>query len=144
MGYQKGPGRGGVWDSGFKFQTGTGFRIQISNRAGFRSQISFSQYRDLIMVDSTMKRCMGMGFKFQGSFVGFIFQSGWDSGFKFQMGGIQDSNYVFRGPIKNSCTRWGSRKWHYQLNDYVETRYPVSVPDYDVTSWTPNECRNFW
>ena len=43
-----------------------------------------------------------MGFKFQGSFLGFIFQSGWDSGFKFQMGGIQDSNYVFRGPTIDS------------------------------------------
>ena len=34
----------GVWDSGFKFQTGTGFRIQISNRVGFRIQISVCQY----------------------------------------------------------------------------------------------------
>ncbi len=39
-----------------------------------------------------------MGFKFQGYFLGLIFQSSWDSGLKFQMGGIQDSNYVFRGP----------------------------------------------
>ena len=39
-----GPWKRGVWDSGFKFQTGTGFRIQISNRAGFRIQISVCQY----------------------------------------------------------------------------------------------------
>ncbi len=38
-----------------------------------------------------------MGLKFQGSFLGFIFQKGWDFGFKFQMDKVQDSNYVFRG-----------------------------------------------
>ncbi len=81
-----GPWKRGVWDSGFKFQTGPGFRIQISNRAGFRIQISVE----------------AVTFKFQGCLLGFIFQNGWDSGFKFQKGGIQDSNYVFRGPINEN------------------------------------------
>ncbi len=98
-----GPWKRGCWDSGFKFQTGMGFRIQISNRVGFRIQISVVEVSipisllriedtllQMTKVSSILKRFMG--FTFQGYFLGFKFQSGWDSGFKFQMGGIQDSN----------------------------------------------------
>ncbi len=46
---------------------------------------------------------LDLGFKFQSYFLGFNFQTAWDSGFKFQMGGIQDSNYVFQGPINVSA-----------------------------------------
>ena len=40
-----------------------------------------------------------LGFKFQSNFLGFIFQNGLDSGFKFQIGGIQDSDLGLQGPI---------------------------------------------
>ncbi len=40
-----------------------------------------------------------LGFKFQSYFLGLDFQTACDSGFRFQMGGIQDLNYVFQGPI---------------------------------------------
>ncbi len=65
---------------------GLGFRIQISNRP--RIQIT-----DEVVIFRLL------GFKFQCHFLGSIFQIGWDSGFRFQMAGIQDSNYVFRGPM---------------------------------------------
>ncbi len=35
-----------------------------------------------------------LGFKFQSNFLVFIFQNGLDSGFKFQIGGIQDSDQL--------------------------------------------------
>ena len=73
--------KGGSRDYGFKFQTDQGFWIQISKRARFRIQIlNF------------------LGFKFQSNFLGFIFQNGLDSGFKFQIGGIQDSDLGLQGP----------------------------------------------
>ncbi len=40
-----------------------------------------------------------LGFKFQSNFPGFIFRNGLDSGFKFQIGGIQDSDLGLQGPI---------------------------------------------
>ncbi len=39
-----------------------------------------------------------LGFKFQSNFLGFIFKNGLDSGFKFQIGGIQDSDLGLQGP----------------------------------------------
>ncbi len=45
-----------------------------------------------------------LGFKFQSNFLGFIFQNGPDSGFKFQIGGIQDSDLGLQGPISKSVT----------------------------------------
>ncbi len=39
-----------------------------------------------------------LGFKFRSNFLGFIFQKGLDSGFKFQMGGILDSDLGLQGP----------------------------------------------
>ncbi len=76
-------------------ERGLGFRVQISNRHGIQD----SDFKQGGIQDSdfSLPVCCALR-AFQGSFVGFIFQSGWDSGFKFQMGGIQDSNYVFRGP----------------------------------------------
>ena len=40
-----------------------------------------------------------LGFKFQINFLGFIFQKGLDSGFKFQIGEILDSDFGFQGPL---------------------------------------------
>ena len=77
---------GGVRDSGFKFQTGQGFRIQISKWVRFRIQISkWVRFRIL-------------GFRFQSYFLGFKFKRGRDSGLKFQIGGIQDSDLGLQGP----------------------------------------------
>ncbi len=40
-----------------------------------------------------------LGFKFQITFLRFIFQTAWDSGFKFEMGGILDSGFGLQGLI---------------------------------------------
>ncbi len=82
----------GVWDSGFKFQTGMGFRIQISNRAGFRIQISVRQYVVLskFVWDSNFRALLWDSyFKVAGI---------QDSNFKWVGFRIQNFNYVFRGP----------------------------------------------
>ncbi len=72
----KGPGRGGSGSQDSNFKQGriqeSGFRFQLKRS---HSQVKFQLYRFV-------------GFNFQGYFLGFIFQSGSDSGFKFQLGGI--------------------------------------------------------
>ncbi len=45
----------GVWDSGFKFQTDMGFRIQISNRAGFGIQISIEEVTFIVSQFQTIQ-----------------------------------------------------------------------------------------
>ncbi len=67
-----GPWKMGVWDSGFKFQTGMEFGVQISNSVGFKIQISVEEVTS-------------------GDFR-VIF---WDSYFK--VAGIQDSNVKWVG-----------------------------------------------
>ncbi len=42
--------------------------------------------------------CNFLGFKFQSNFLGFIFQNGLDSGIKFQIGEILDSDLGLQGP----------------------------------------------
>ena len=46
-----------------------------------------------------------LGFKFQSNFLGFIFQWGLDSGFKFQIGGILDSDLGLQG-LLNGAQHW--------------------------------------
>ena len=47
-----------------------------------------------------------LGFKFQSYFLGFKFERGRDSGFKFQIGGIQDSDLGLQGPNNHATLQW--------------------------------------
>ena len=55
---------------------------------------------ELPLIQSTFLNFLG--FKFQSNFLGFIFQNGLDSGFKIQIGGIQDSDLGLQGPKTSS------------------------------------------
>ncbi len=74
-------------DSRFKFQNG---------------RILDSKFKLDKIQDS--KFFIFLGFKFQTTFLGFIFQTSRDSGFKFEIDGIQDSYLGLQGPIYPSVS----------------------------------------
>ena len=68
-------------DSGFKFQNG---------------KILDLKFKSDNIPDSDL--FIFLVFKFQTTFLGFIFQTSRDSGFKFEIGGIWDSDLGLQGP----------------------------------------------
>ena len=95
-----GPCKGGV----------RGFWIQISNGTPivdsiFKITRFNSGFKFLLSQDSGFRFFILLGFKFQTTFLRFIIQTSGDSGFKFEIGGIQDSDLGLQGPFyaRTSC-----------------------------------------
>ncbi len=95
--------KGGSRDSGFKFQTDQGFWIRFSKGARFWIHIS-KWVGFWIQISTLGPRAIKVHFltfrnsNFKAIYLGFIFQNGLESGFKFQIGGIQDSDLGLQGP----------------------------------------------
>ena len=87
----QGPVRGGpgILDSNFKWTADSRFRFQ-------NGEILDSNFKLDKIQDS--KFFIFLGFKFQTTFLRFIFQTCRDSGFKFETDGIQDSDLGLQGP----------------------------------------------
>ena len=92
---QKGPCKGdpGILDSNFKRTTDSIFKFQ-------NGKILDSNFKLDKIQDS--KFFIFLGFKFQTTFLRFIFQTCRDSGFKFETGGIQDSDLGLKGPTEGT------------------------------------------
>ena len=79
----------GILDSNFKRTADSRFKFQ-------NGKIQDSHFKLGKIQDS--KFFIFMGFKFQTTFLRFIFQTHRDSGFKFEIDGIQDSDLGLQGP----------------------------------------------
>ena len=90
----RGPCKGGglgILDSNFKRIADFGFRFQ-------NHRILDSNFWLVRILDS--KFFIFLVFKFQTTFLRFTFQTSRDSGYKFEINGIQDSDLGFQSPIK--------------------------------------------
>ncbi len=76
-------------DSNFKWTADSGFKFQNGKILDSEFKLNKIPDSDLFII---------LGFKFQTTFLGFIFQTYRDSGFIFQIDGIQDSDLGLQGP----------------------------------------------